>query len=478
MLSAKSKPLLAALLLFCASAAADEAGDAIRRVIIDGRAEQGPRNVIVNFAGMPTRGKLVSADDKGLAVVTSGVQALIEWDKLTPPQLITIARAYAVTGKDHLAIARYQIANDMLDDARETCSKAVEVDKSVAKEAGELIDSITEDRNAAMKEIIARRQERAEQARKDREARIAEALARRNHEGRILPPLPKFTEPVLCDTPEADRIMSSLQIFPPNSHWNTDISKLPVLPNSDQLCANLARTETGRAAAEFTYIIVPPNQPRVKVTFDPYPAECDQELYPIPDNFPMQGWADQFTGTGDRHAFIVDPWNMRVYEMYHTYRTADGWKAFGCIFDLSSNKLRARGRTSADAAGMPMFPCFVRYDECERGMVEHAMRCCVPITRNEMIYPATHRTNTGTDPNLPAMGQRFRLKADVDISGFSKHAKAMALGLKKYGFFVTDNGDNLAICAIGDKRLQLRDIRKLKKTDFEAVDTSLLPVPK
>lgn len=94
-----------------------------------------------------------------------------------------------------------------------------------------------------------------------------------------------------------------------------------------------------------------------------------------------------------------------------------------------------------------------------------------------MIYPAMHCTRTGTDPNLPAMGQRFRLKADVDISSFSKHAKAMALGLRKYGFFVTDNGDNLAICAVADDRLQLRDIRRLKKTDFEAVDTSVLPIP-
>jgi hypothetical protein len=155
-----------------------------------------------------------------------------------------------------------------------------------------------------------------------------------------------------------------------------------------------------------------------------------------------------------------------------------GVLVLGCIFNLAGNKSRPKGWTSSDAAGLPIFPALIRHDECERGMVEHAMRVCVPKTRNEAIYPAVHATATGTDPDLPAMGQRFRLKADYDLSHLSKHAKAVALGLKKYGMFVADNGDELALCAVSDTRLQLREIRSLKKTDFEAVDTSGLPIPR
>jgi len=471
----------AATVLSCSLAPADEAeatAAAVRKVIIDGSAKSGPKRVTVDLFGRSARAQLLRAGDDGIVVRASGMEAPIKWSKLRPVRTASIAGAYAKTGRDHLAIGRYLAASGLTDEARKACNKATAADGALAAEAKVITDAIsaaaTRKRQAAAEKARVRRAA-AEAARKERE-RIARM--RLNHEGRELPQLPKFDKPVLCNTPEADRILSSLQVFPKDSHWNLDISKLPVLPNSDALCNNLARGQTGRAATGFSFSIVPPNQPKVEVVFDPYPASCDKEPYPIPDDMPVQNWEDQRSGTGDRHAAVIDPWNMKIYEMYHTYRTATGWKAFGCIFDISSNKLRRVGLTSSDAAGMPIFPCLVRYDECERGMVEHAMRACVPLTRNEYIYPATHRTATGTSKDLPAMGQRFRLKAGVDISGFSKHAKAMALGLKKYGFFVTDNGDEMAICAVSDKRLRLRDIRKLKKTDYEAVDTSSLPVPK
>jgi len=475
---------MAAVLCCCAAALAENgsAGSAeaaaVRKIIVDGSAKSGPKRVTVDLFGRSARAKLLRAGEGGIVVKASGIEAPVKWSTIRPARLASLARAYSKTGRDHLAIAKYLAASGIEDEARKSCFAATAADPSLAAETRLITGAIAA--RAAAKHKAAADKARARRAAAAAARKERERLARMrlNHEGRELPQLPKFDKPVLCNTPEADRILSSLQIFPKDSHWNLDISKLPVLPNSAALCNNLARGQTGRAATGFSFSIVPPDQAKVEVVFDPYPSSCDKEPYPIPDDMPVQNWEDQRTGTGDRHAAVIDPWNMKIYEMYHTYRTGTGWKAFGCIFDISSNKLRRVGLTSSDAAGMPIFPCLVRYDECERGMVEHAMRACVPKTRNEYIYPATHKTTTGTSKDLPAMGQRFRLEAGVDISGFSKHAKAMALGLKKYGFFVTDNGDEMAICAVSDKRLRLRDIRKLKKTDFEAVDTSSLPIPK
>jgi len=479
-------PCLVVAVLACLSApptAAPAAEDApaaaaVRKIIIDGSAKSGPKRVTVDLFGRSARGQLLKADAAGVVVKVRGMEAPVKWSGLRPARLASMAAGFANTGADHLAIAKYLSASSLTDEARKACTKAVELDPSLAAAAKAITDAIGAAETRKRQAASAKARVRAEAARVERERLRAEAMKRRNHEGRELPPLPKFDKPVRCDTPEADRILSSMQIFPKDSHWNLDISKLPVLPNSDALCSNLARRETARQGTEFVFIIVPPNQKRVEVTFDPYPGSCDKEPYPLPDETPIEGWADQATGSGDRHATAVDPWNMKIYELYHAYKTPNGWKAFGCIFDISSNKLRRKGLTSSDAAGMPIFPSIARYDECERGMVEHAVRVCVPTTRNEYIYPATHSTTTGTSKDLPAMGQRYRLKADVDISGLSKHAQAVAKGLKKYGMFVADNGDELAICAVADKRLRLRDLRKLKKTDFEAVDTSSLPIPK
>jgi hypothetical protein len=451
---------------------ADALGKEVRDILLSAVHNGESVNIYFTFLGARARGKITKAAPEGLTVNTSGVDAEISWNDVSPEHIASAAAEAAKTAPDLMKIARYFAALSLKEKAEITANKALAADGSIEKSVDEFIASLypevpKPDQSSAIKVLAPET--------KTVEKRVP---MRVNHEGRPLPPLPPITQPVLCNTKEADTILSSLQIFPPNSHWNTDISKLPVLPNSNALAANLAKGQTGRAATEFTFIIVPPDQKRVTVEFDPYPGECDKEPYPLPDNTPIEGWADQFTGTGDRHTAALDPFNMKVYELYHAYRTPTGWKAFGCIWNLNSNKARRKGWTSTDAAGLPIFPSLIRFDECERGVVEHAMRVCVPITRNECIYPATHATATGTSPDLPAMGQRFRLKADVDISGFSKHAKAVALALKKYGIIVADNGDELAVCATDDDRLQLREIRKLKKTDYEAVDTSQLPVPK
>ena len=151
-------------------------------------------------------------------------------------------------------------------------------------------------------------------------------------------------------------------------------------------------------------------------------------------------------GDIDRHAMIVDPTRRMLYEFYQMRKTDNGWIASGAaIFDLKSNKLRPDGWTSADAAGLPIFPATVRYDEIKRGMVEHAMRMAVRRTRRAYVYPATHFASRETDENLPRMGERLRLKKNFDISGFSPAAQAILKGLKKYGVFVADNGLDWAL---------------------------------
>jgi hypothetical protein len=160
--------------------------------------------------------------------------------------------------------------------------------------------------------------------------------------------------------------------------------------------------------------------------------------------------------------------------MYQGHKTNDGWEA-ACtaIFDLGSNKLRPDRWTSTDAAGLPIFPAVVRYDEVERGMIEHAMRFTVRRTRRAYVYPATHFASSLTDANLPRMGERFRLRADFDVKSFSPHTQAILKGLKKYGMFVADNGGDWRISIAPDSRIKdLEELKKLKGTDFEVVQTT------
>ena len=181
---------------------------------------------------------------------------------------------------------------------------------------------------------------------------------------------------------------------------------------------------------------------------------------------------DKLKEGGDRHAIVVDPTNRMLYEFYQLKKTDNGWQA-ACeaTFDLKSNKLRPDGWTSSDAAGLPIFPSIVRYDEIERGMVEHAMRVTVVKTRRAYVHPATHFASRLTDENLPRMGERLRLKKDVDISKFTPEVQAILKGLKKYGMLVADNGIDWAISCAPDPRIPVLhdELRKLKGSDFEVI---------
>src|SRR4051794_22073691 len=264
------------------------------------------------------------------------------------------------------------------------------------------------------------------------------------------PKMPEITRPVQFNTPAADAILAALQVFPPDNPWNEDISKLPVHPISAKMIAGIGADKRLAYNLDMSFILVPPNQKRVPVKLIAYPDESDPGPYPIPDEAPVEGWpldgrslaaAQAAREQGDRHVLVVDPVNRMLYELYQGRKTPNGWEA-ACeaTFDLKTNKLRPTGWTSSDAAGLPDFPAVVRFDECERGLVEHAMRFTVRRSRRAFVYPATHFASRSNDEALPRMGERFRLRQDFDVSGFSPHVRAILKGLKKYGMFMADNG--------------------------------------
>jgi hypothetical protein len=293
------------------------------------------------------------------------------------------------------------------------------------------------------------------------------------------PRLPKLTKPVLFDTPEADAILSALPVFPKTNPWNEDVSRRPVHPDSDRLVASVGRDKNVHIDYDMAFVLVPPNQPRVDVKLGAGAAESDHGPYPVPDEAPIEGWpmnglpleSVQRAGDGDRHLIVVDPAGGALYEFYRAYRRPSGWEASGeATWDLRTNRARPRGWSSADAAGLAMFPSLPRFDECERGSVDHALRFTVNTTRRAFVYPASHQAGSTDSPAAPAMGQRFRLKASTDLAGLPKHALAIAQAMKKHGLMVADNGSDWYVSVPPDPRLKGLDaLRKLKGSDFEVV---------
>ena len=308
---------------------------------------------------------------------------------------------------------------------------------------------------------------------------------------RPLPTMPRITKPVMFDTPEADKILTALQVFPADNPWNADVSKWPVHPNSKNIIASIGLAKPLRGNPDMAFVLVPPDQKKIELKVTAYPAESDKGPFPIPDNVPIEGWPafykrdanhknlslddlqrNKLNQEGDRHAIVVDPVNHMLYEFWQAKKTDGGWTASqASIFNLKTNQLRPDGWTSADAAGLPIFPAVVRYDELKRGMVEHAMRVTVQRTRRAYVAPATHFASRLTDENLPRMGERLRLKADFNISSFSPEVQAILKGLKKYGMFVADNGIDWAISVAPDERIPVLhdELRKIKGAAFEVV---------
>ena len=305
---------------------------------------------------------------------------------------------------------------------------------------------------------------------------------------RTRPPMPPIAGPVRFDTPEADKILAALQVFPPDNPWNQDVSKWPVHPNSRNIIGAIGAEKPLRHNSDMGFIFVPASQKRVPVAIKLYPDESDKGPFPVPEGLPIEGWPVNYQGKnvtlddvqrdklregGDRHAIVVDPIKGMLYEFYQTLKIGGGWQVSqASVFDLKSNKLRPDGWTSTDAAGLPIFPAVVRYDELKRGMIEHALRVTVRKSRKAYVHPATHFASRLNDPNLPRMGECIRLKADYPIDGFSPNVQTILKGLKKYGMLVADNGLEWAISVAPDPRIPVmhEELRRIKGSAFEVVE--------
>jgi hypothetical protein len=269
-------------------------------------------------------------------------------------------------------------------------------------------------------------------------------------------------------------------IFPANNPWNERVDTLPVASDSAQLIASMG-LDTGlhpdfgsglydgqRIGIPFD--VVSKTTPRDRVSFD-YADESDKVRYPIPSNVHIEGGSDH-------HAILVDKSACRLYELFALHRTKSGWAAgSGATWSLRSNHVRPAGWTSADAAGLPIFPGLARYDEVARGVIDHALRFTAERTRRAYIYPARHYASSSNDPSLPPMGLRVRLKANVDISGFPRQARIVLQALKTYGMILADNGSNWYITGAPDPHWSndaLHTIGRITGSDFEVVDTSSL----
>lgn len=220
------------------------------------------------------------------------------------------------------------------------------------------------------------------------------------------------------------------------------------------------------------YVVVPGTQPKVPVSFR-YREESDRGPYPVPPDAPIEGGP---TGRGDRHVLVIDRDHGILYELFAAHPVANGrrWEAEGgAIFDLRSNRLRPLGWTSADAAGLPIFPGLVRYDEVVGlGVVRHAFRFTVARTRKAYVHPARHFASTATGIDLPPMGMRVRLKAAYDASGFPPQARVILEALKIYGMLLADNGGDWFITGTPDQRWDDEDLAALKRVkvgDFEVI---------
>jgi hypothetical protein len=273
--------------------------------------------------------------------------------------------------------------------------------------------------------------------------------------------------------------------LPADNVWNAPVDALPRHPSSDAFIATIGATRgvhpdfgtTYEGAPNgIPYVTVGGAQPKVAVSFD-YADESDAGPYPIPPNAPIEGGPQS---SGDRHVLVIDRDNCVLYELYSAYPDANGtWQAgSGAIFPLRSNALRPGGWTSADAAGLPIFPGLARYDEVAAGEIAHALRFTAPQTQRAFVWPARHQASSLTGAQYPPMGARFRLRTSFDVAGFSQPVQVILRALKKYGMILADNGSAWFVSGAPDPRwnddMLVGELARVKGADFEAVDASSL----
>ena len=269
--------------------------------------------------------------------------------------------------------------------------------------------------------------------------------------------------------------LAGCPVFPASNPWNQRVDKLPVAADSATIVASIGRdlpvhADFGSglwqgAPIGIPFDVVGRATPRSRVAFD-YADESDRGPYPIPAGVHVEGG-------GDRHAILVDRDSCRLYELYALRRVGGRWHAgSGAIWSLRSNRLRPAGWTSADAAGLPILPGLARYDEAARGAIRHALRFTAPRTRRAYVWPARHFASDSTDPRLPPMGLRLRLRASFDTHPFPRQARIVLVALKRYGMLLADNGSSWFVSGATDRRwsnAELHTLARVHGSDFEVV---------
>jgi hypothetical protein len=264
-------------------------------------------------------------------------------------------------------------------------------------------------------------------------------------------------------------------VLPARDPLNRDISHAPVDPRSASYIASVGEglhlhADFGRNPAYgIPYSVVTASAPKVAIRFSEFGAESDPGPYPIPAGAPVEGAGE----AGDRHVLVLQRTSCKLYELYNAQRRGAGWEAgSGAVFNLRSSALRPDGWTSADAAGLPILPLLARYPEVRAGSIEHALRVTVSRTQRGYIHPATHFAASSTDPALPPMGLRLRLKASFSLAPYRGQALVVLRALKRYGLIVADNGSSWFITGAPDPRWNDSDLEQLKRVPgsaFEAV---------
>ncbi len=265
--------------------------------------------------------------------------------------------------------------------------------------------------------------------------------------------------------------------LPNEAAWNQDISRAPVAPNSAATIAYInahggdhLHPDFGSPRAYgFPYAVVGSGQPKLPIHYTAYGDESDPGPFPIPAGAPVEGGQGS---DGDRHVLVVDRSSCMLYELYRGFAQRGGrahWNAdSGTSWELNSTARRSDSWTSADAAGLPIFPGLVRYDEAAAGHVDHAIRVTFDSTRDAWIHPASHCAGDTANPNAPAMGTRLRLKAGYGLGGFSGPAETIAEALKHYGMIVADNGSNWFFSGSSDRRWNDENLNQLKRIPGDA----------
>ncbi len=265
-------------------------------------------------------------------------------------------------------------------------------------------------------------------------------------------------------------------VFPATNAWNRVVSRDPVDPRSDAYIRSIGASlnlhpdfGSGRYGDYgFPVTIVPASRSRHAVRFTDYPGESDRGGYPIPAGARVEGGSD-------KHVIVVQRGSCRLYELYGARHLATGWAASnGAIFDLRSNRPRPAGWTSADAAGLPILPGLARADEANAGVIRHALRVTVARTQRAYVAPARHVASSSSNPDLPPMGLRLRLKASFSLRSFRGQSRVILTALRRYGMLVADNGSSWFISGTADRRWDDANLEQLKRvpaTAFEAVRT-------